>query len=124
MDYSKFIEPVEIKIGDDIFAISKIPAIDSIAIYRDICKSFMENGPIGLTMIPRECIVKMLSFTAMKSGDEWITIETQMMINQLFTKDFKALQTIILTMIRENYSFLVNGGLETLLKETSAVAMG
>ena len=57
-------------------------------------------------------------------GDEWITIETQMMINQLFTKDFKALQTIILTMIRENYSFLVNGGLETLLKETSAVAMG
>ena len=118
MEYDRLIEPKEIQIKGKTYAVSKIPAIDSISIYSGICKAFADNGPLGLTMLPRECIQRIMQYVAMKDGNIWITFDGQVILNQAFTKDFDVLQSIILQMVRYNYSFLIDGGLEAILKDS------
>ena len=74
MDYEKFIQPKEMEIGGQKFAISKIPAIQAQAIYPAIAKSVKENGLLGMTMLPVDVVRSLMSFAAVKNGEHWMPL--------------------------------------------------
>lgn len=117
MDYNQLIQPHEITVGDRIFTISKIPALEAQGIYSVLAKCISDNGVIGMTMLPWETIRKILSYVAFHNGDAKQMLNTDTMCNLAFKEDFGDLQQVIVAMIKENFGFFVDGKLLNLLVE-------
>ena len=110
MEYSKFIKPKEIAIGETTFAISQIPALESQEVYRVVAKSVKDEGFIGMTMLPTDIVRAMLAYTAVNVNGTWFPLDTAQRIDG-YLQDKKALVTLIVAMVRENWGFLADGSL-------------
>lgn len=110
MEYSKFIKPKEIAIGETTFAISQIPALESQEVYRVVAKSVKDEGFIGMTMLPTDIVRAMLAYTAVNVNGTWFPLDTAQRIDG-YLQDKKVLVTLIVAMVRENWGFLADGSL-------------
>lgn len=123
MLYKDFIRPTTIEIGEREFAISKIPALDAQEeIYPAVSKSVLDNGAIGLTMLPRKIVVKILSYTAVRDeSGGWYELDIESRINKTFT-DLGVMHQLIAAMIKENFGFFFDGSLLKALEGAAGVA--
>ena len=112
MNTEKFIKAKEISINNRTFVVSKIPAMDAIPIYNEVAKSVSDNGILGITMLPQKTVREIVSFTALIDDDGISLVpNTEQVFNSIFSEDFGSLQTLIISMVKENFDFFVNGNL-------------
>ena len=112
MNTEKFIKAKEISINNRTFVVSKIPAMDAIPIYNEVAKSVSNNGILGITMLPQKTVREIVSFTALIDDDGISLVpNTEQVFNSIFSEDFGSLQTLIISMVKENFDFFVNGNL-------------
>ena len=112
MNAEKFIKAKEISINNRTFVVSKIPAMDAIPIYNEVAKSVSDNGILGITMLPQKTVREIVSFTALIDDDGISLVpNTEQVFNSIFSEDFGSLQTLIISMVKENFDFFVNGKL-------------
>lgn len=111
MDYEKFIQPKEMEIGGQKFAISKIPAIQAQAIYPAIAKSVKDNGLLGLTMLPIDIVRSLMSFSAIRNGEHWFTLGNDEMLTNTFKDSFGDMQKLLVSIEKYTYDFFVSGDL-------------
>ena len=112
MNTEKFIKAKEISINNRTFVVSKIPAIDAIPIYNEVAKSVSDNGILGITMLPQKTVREIVSFTALIDDDGISLVpNTEHVFNSIFSEDFGSLQTLVISMVKENFDFFVNGKL-------------
>lgn len=111
MDYEKFIQPKELEIGGQKFAISKIPAMQAQAIYPAIAKSVKDNGLLGLTMLPIDIVRSLMSFAAIQNGEHWFTLGNDEMLANTFKDNFGDMQKLLVNIERYTYDFFVSGDL-------------
>lgn len=112
MNTEKFIKAKEISINNRTFVVSKIPAMDAIPIYNEVAKSVSDNGILGITMLPQKTVREIVSFTALIDDDGISLVpNTEQVFNSIFSEDFGSLQTLIISMVKENFDFFVNGKL-------------
>ena len=91
---------------------SKIPAMDAIPIYNEVAKSVSDNGILGITMLPQKTVREIVSFTALIDDDGISLVpNTEQVFNSIFSEDFGSLQTLVISMVKENFDFFVNGKL-------------
>jgi len=121
MESGKFIDMKEVEIGERKFAISRIPALKALAIYNDIVKSVSDNGAVGITMMDSDAVRAILSYTAVSRDDSWLSLDTAKMIEDTFT-DVEEMLELVMHMVRENFSFLADGGLRKLLEIPAGAA--
>lgn len=106
-----FIDPKEVTIGDRVFTISKIPAIQAQKIYGKILDVVREKGDIGVTALPIDVGMELLKYTALHDKDGGkMPLDTTDRINNTFVNlfDMIELQTI---MVKENFGFFFDGSL-------------
>ena len=109
MNTEKFIKAKEISINNRTFVVSKIPAMDAIPIYNEVAKSVSDNGILGITMLPQKTVREIVSFTALIDDDGISLVpNTEQVFNSIFSEDFGSLQTLIISMVKENFDFFVN----------------
>ena len=112
MNTEKFIKAKEISINNRTFVVSKIPAMDAIPIYNEVAKSVSDNGILGITMLPQKTVREIVSFTSLIDDDGISLVpNTEQVFNSIFSEDFGSLQTLIISMVKENFDFFVNGKL-------------
>lgn len=112
MNTEKFIKAKEISINNRTFVVSKIPAMDAIPIYNEVAKSVSDNGILGITMLPQKTVREIVSFTALIDDDGISLVpNTEHVFNSIFSEDFESLQTLVISMVKENFDFFVNGKL-------------
>ena len=112
MNTEKFIKAKELSINNRTFVVSKIPAMDAIPIYNEVAKSVSDNGILGITMLPQKTVREIVSFTALIDDDGISLVpNTEQVFNSIFSEDFGSLQTLIISMVKENFDFFVNGKL-------------
>ena len=112
MNTEKFIKAKEISINNRTFVVSKIPAMDAIPIYNEVAKSVSDNGILGITMLPQKTVREIVSFTALIDDDGISLVpNTEQVFNSIFSEDFGSLQTLVISMVKENLDFFVNGKL-------------
>lgn len=112
MNTEKFIKAKEISINNRTFVVSKIPAMDAIPIYNEVAKSVSDNGILGITMLPQKTVREIVSFTALIDDDGISLVpNTEQVFNSIFSEDFGSLQTLVISMVKENFDFFVNGNL-------------
>ena len=112
MNTEKFIKAREISINNRTFVVCKIPAMDAIPIYNEVAKSVSDNGILGITMLPQKTVREIVSFTALIDDDGISLVpNTEQVFNSIFSEDFGSLQTLIISMVKENFDFFVNGKL-------------
>ena len=112
MNAEKFIKAREISINNRTFVVSKIPAMDAIPIYNEVAKSVSDNGILGITMLPQKTVREIVSFTALIDDDGISLVpNTEQVFNSIFSEDFGSLQTLVISMVKENFDFFVNGKL-------------
>ena len=112
MNAEKFIKAKEISINNRTFVVSKIPEMDAIPIYNEVAKSVSDNGILGITMLPQKTVREIVSFTALIDDDGISLVpNTEQVFNSIFSEDFGSLQTLIISMVKENFDFFVNGKL-------------
>ena len=112
MNTEKFIKAKEISIDNRTFVVSKIPAMDAIPIYNEVAKSVSDNGILGITMLPQKTVREIVSFTALIDDDGISLVpNTEHVFNSIFSEDFESLQTLVISMVKENFDFFVNGKL-------------
>ena len=112
MNAEKFIKAKEISINNRTFVVSKIPAMDAIPIYNEVAKSVSDNGILGITMLPQKTVREIVSFTALIDDDGISLVpNTEQVFNSIFSEDFGSLQTLVISMVKENFDFFVNGKL-------------
>ena len=112
MNTEKFIKAKEISINNRTFVVSKIPAMDAIPIYNEVAKSVSDNGILGITMLPQKTVRDIVSFTALIDDDGISLVpNTEHVFNSIFSEDFESLQTLVISMVKENFDFFVNGKL-------------
>jgi len=112
MNTEKFIKAKEISINNRTFVVSKIPAMDAIPIYNEVAKSVSDNGILGITMLPQKTVREIVSFTALIDDDGISLVpNTEQVFNSIFSEDFGSLQTLVISMVKENFDFFVNGKL-------------
>ena len=112
MNAEKFIKAKEISINNRTFVVSKIPAMDAIPIYNEVAKSVSDNGILGITMLPQKTVREIVSFTALIDDDGISLVpNTEQVFNSIFSEDFESLQTLVISMVKENFDFFVNGKL-------------
>ena len=112
MNTEKFIKAKEISINNRTFVVSKIPAMDAIPIYNEVAKSVSNNGILGITMLPQKTVREIVSFTALIDDDGISLVpNTEQVFNSIFSEDFGSLQTLVISMVKENFDFFVNGNL-------------
>lgn len=114
MNYEKFIQKKEVKIGDKTFCISKIPAIEATAIYPSIAKYYSDYGLLGLTMFDVELTKKILSYAAAYNNGAWEVLDLDSRIAQSIP-DQRDLKKLVMLMVQENWGFLTDGSLRELL---------
>lgn len=120
MDYEKFIQSKEVEIGGQMFAISKIPAIQAQAIYPAIAKAVKEHGLLGLTMLPIDVVRGLMSYAAIKNGEHWFTLGNDEMLANTFKDNFGDMQKLLVNIERYTYDFFVSGDLLDELVEAEA----
>lgn len=120
MEYERFIQPKELEIGGQKFAISKIPAIQAQSIYPAIAKSVKDNGLLGLTMLPVDVVRNLMSYAAVKSGEAWMSLGNDEMLADTFKDNFGDMQTLLVNVERYTYGFFVSGDLLNELAEVGA----
>ena len=111
MDYEKFIQPKEMEIGGQKFAISKIPAIQAQAIYPAIAKSVKENGLLGLTMLPVDVVRSLMSFAAVKNGEHWMPPGNDEVLADTSKDNFGDMQKLRVSIEKYTYDSFVSGDL-------------
>ena len=112
MNTEKFIKAKEISINNRTFVVSKIPAMDAIPIYNEVAKSVSDNGILGITILPQKTVREIVSFTALIDDDGISLVpNTEQVFNSIFSEDFGSLQTLVISMVKENFDFFVNGKL-------------
>ena len=111
MDYEKFIQPKEMEIGGQKFAISKIPAIQAQAIYPAIAKSVKENGLLGMTMLPVDVVRSLMSFASGKSGEHWMPLGNDEVLADTGKDNFGDMQKLLVSIEKYTYDFFVSGDL-------------
>ena len=112
MNTEKFIKAKEISINNRTFVVSKIPAMDAIPIYNEVAKSVSDNGILGITMLPQKTVREIVSFTALIDDDGISLVpNTEQVFNSIFSEDFGSLQTLVISMVKENFDFFVTGKL-------------
>ena len=112
MNTEKFIKAKEISINNRTFVVSKIPAMDAIPIYNEVAKSVSDNGILGITILPQKTVREIVSFTALIDDDGISLVpNTEEVFNSIFSEDFGSLQTLVISMVKENFDFFVNGKL-------------
>lgn len=111
MQYEKFIQPRSIEIDGKEFVISKIPAVDAIPIHNIIAKSIVDNGIIGITMLPFEIDKQLLGYCALISGDLKIVPNTDTLINDVFKGNVGTIKALVIELVKENFGFLTSGDL-------------
>jgi hypothetical protein len=111
MEYAKFIKPHEVSIGDRTFALSQIPAIESQDLYNVVAKSITDNGLIGMTMLPSSVQRAIMSYVAVKAGEEWFPLDTQTRIDSYLTDSKSDMARLTVLMVKENWGFLADGSL-------------
>lgn len=121
MDYNKFIQTREITIGSRTFAVSKIPAIDAQAkAYPAVAKSISTDGILGLTMLAPGVVLDILKYSAVRlEGGNWLELDSIDRINKTFP-EVKEMHRLVLEMIKENFSFLIDGSLHDVLGAVAA----
>lgn len=119
MEYEKFIQPKEIVLGENKFAISKIPALMAQSIYPSIAKLVSDNGLLGLTMISVDTMRSLMAFVAVKNGEHWFTLGNDELLNNTFKDDFGDLQKLSIEVIKYTYDFFVSGNLLDALAQTA-----
>ena len=119
MESSKFIEPKPIKIGENHFVISKIPAIQAQQIYGAIMKECKEDGDIAMTYLSEETGLSLLAYTAFDQmgegdADHLIPLNASAAVNA-YCADITTLMELEAAMIRYNFGFLFDGSLQKVL---------
>lgn len=117
MDPKRFNEPKELEIGEEKekFIISKIPAIQAQQLYRKLMQEVKDDGDIAMTYLPEDAIVELLSYSARVDGEDWTALDNSNAINFTF-KNVENLIELEAAMIRYNFGFLFNGGLQKVLE--------
>lgn len=111
MDYMKFIKPKEVVLDGETYAISQIPALEAQEIYREVAKSYKDNGIIGFTMLSQGIVRAILAYVAVRVDDNWFSLDTETRING-YLQGKKAVQArLLVLMIKENWGFLTDGSL-------------
>lgn len=121
MEFDSFLDPEEIELGGTKFTISRIPAFQAQQIYGDVIRSADGVGDIGMTFLPEPVSRLLLKYTAFCDGDTWFVLDQE----QRMDRAFKTLHTLLrleVAMIRKNFGFLFDGGLQSLLEDLRGVA--
>ena len=121
MDYAKFIKPKEVVIDGETYAISQIPALESQEIYREVAKSYRENGPIGFTMLSKGVVRAILAYVAIRVDDNWFSLDTETRINGYLGGKNAVMARLCVSMVKENWGFLTDGSLLDVLGLEEAV---
>jgi hypothetical protein len=123
MNYNEFIQPREITIGNGCFAVSKIPALVAQSeIYPAVAKALSSDGALGLTMLPSRVVSAMLAYTAQRKEDgNWFELDSVDRVNKSFP-NIKDMHRLVVEMIKENFGFLIDGGLHEVLGVLGAEA--
>lgn len=111
MEYAKFIKPREVSVGDRTFALSQIPAAEAQDLYNVVAKSISDNGLIGMTMLPSGVQRAIMSYVAVKTGEEWFPLDTQTRIDSYLTDSKSDMARLTVLMVKENWGFLADGSL-------------
>lgn len=111
MNYEKFIQPKNIKIGEREFAISMIPAIDALGIHNIIAKAIADNGLLGITMLPANIDRQLLGYTALLDGDMKLVPSTDTLVNDMFKGNVGDIKALVIEMVKYNFGFLMGGDL-------------
>lgn len=123
---SKFIDPEEVQFEgeEDTFYISKIPAFYAQEIFMSAATAFQRKDAGSL---PRETVLKLLSYTALKMDDEGVKsavcLDNPVAVNT-YVKDPFTLLALEMKMIEKNYSFLFDGRLQKVLEPMLASMKG
>ena len=121
MDYSKFIQPRDVKIGKREFSVSKIPAIPAIPIRNEVVRLVREYGLLGLSMADVELTKSLLQYTAVRNeNNDWLVLDSASRIDSTFEGSNGDLLSLTVEMIRENFGFFVDGSLPVLLGTAEA----
>jgi hypothetical protein len=122
MLYKDFIRPTEVEIGGRKFAISKIPALDAQdEIYPAVSKAVLDNGPVGLSMLPKRVVNMILSRTALRNDDgSWYELDMESRINNTFT-NIGEMHMLVAAMIKENFCFFFDGSLLKSLEDAAGI---
>ena len=124
MTYEKFIQPKEVEIGGRRFSTSQIPAIQSLKIFQDVTKYYIEYGLIGFTMFDVELTKQLLQYTAIYNAGEWRELDTETRINEVFEGRKGDLKRLCYLMVKDNFDFLIDGNLQSLLEVPMEVDRG
>ena len=112
MKAERFIQPHDIKIGERRFVVSKIPAIDALPIHNIIAKAVVENGVLGITMLPPSIDLEILRYTAIRDDDDSTrSLDTEVAVNANFNGTLKDMKELVIEMVKENFGFLITGDL-------------
>lgn len=116
MKYENFISPKTVKIGDREFTVSKIPAIQAQEVYTRIMKETDGFGNLGFTMLSKETILMLTSYTAVENDvGEKVVLDIAVSLNS-FCPNLQDLHDLIFAMLKENFGFLFDGHLQEQLE--------
>lgn len=119
MRYNQLLEPKEIVIEGQRFAISRIPAIKAIPIHSAIVEAIQKNGALGTTMLNEQTQRAILQYVCADNNGSWDELTTDSSINS-FCKDYFVLMSVVKAMVEENFGFFGDGRLLKLLEAEQA----
>ena len=111
MNFEKFIQPKQVKIGDRDFTISMIPALDALPIHNAVAKAIADNGLLGITMLPVAVDRQILGYVAVSEGGVHIVPDTDRLFNDIFKGRISDAKELVIMMVKENFGFLITGDL-------------
>ena len=114
MKYEQLQHPKEIEVSSKTFAVSKIPAMEAMPIYEQICEIYSKRGVLGLSALPIEITKVLLHYVCVMENGEWEELDTEKRINMFF-QDHTTLIKVRMAILKENFGFLTDGSLLDLL---------
>lgn len=117
MKYQNLKDPKEFKIGDTIFAVSKIGALKAFDIYKKIIALEDKWGRLGFSMLDESTLKDALQYVAYKNEstkNEWVCIDMTGTIESAFGSTMEMIE-VLRKLYDENFGFLADGSLLKLL---------
>lgn len=117
MKYEELKYPRDLKIGDTVFAVSKIPAIKAFEVYKKIVALEDDWGRLGFTMVNSDTAKDILQYVAYKNDstkNEWRCLDNTNDINSALGSTRDMIE-VMHEMYKENFGFLSDGSLQKLL---------
>lgn len=112
MKADKFIQPKDVKIGERTFIVSKIPAIDALPIHNVVAKAIVDNGLLGITMLPPVTDLAILRYTAVRdANDRPESLDSDIAVSVNFESGIEDMKALVIEMVKENFGFLITGDL-------------